>query len=111
GDLLEVAPDAADGAAGPDAGHEVRDAAFGLLPQLGPGRLVVRARGVGVGVLVRLPAARGFPGQTVGYRVVRARILGRDSSRADHDFGAVGPQGVDLVAAHLVRADENAVIP
>src|SRR5690606_27419031 len=34
GDLLEVAAGAADGAAGADAGHEVGDAALGLLPDL-----------------------------------------------------------------------------
>jgi hypothetical protein len=56
--LLEVAAGAADRAAGADADHEVRDAAVGLLPDLGAGLLVVR-RGVRqVVVLVRLPRVR-----------------------------------------------------
>jgi hypothetical protein len=57
GDLLEVAADAAERAAGAGAGDEVRDPPVGLLPQLRPGALVVRARVGRVGVLVRLPGA------------------------------------------------------
>ena len=110
GHLLQVAPDAADRAAGADAGDEVGDPALGLLPYLRAGRLVVRPRVVRVGVLVRLPAARYLAGQPVGHRVVRARILRGDRSRTHDHLGAIGPQRVDLVAAHLVRAHEHAVI-
>ena len=110
GRLLQVAADAADRAAGADAGDEVGDPALGLLPDLRAGRLVVRQRVVRVRVLVRLPAARYLAGQPVGHRVVRPRIIGGDRGRADDHLGAIGPQHVDLVAADLVRADEDAAV-
>src|SRR5664279_663751 len=96
--------------AGADPGDEVRDPALGLLPQFRAGRLVVRLRVPRVGVLVGLPTARRLAGQSVRDRVVRPRILGIDRGRADDDLRAVRAQRVDLVATHLVGADEDAVV-
>ncbi len=109
-DLLEVASGAADRAAGADARDEVGDLPLRLLPQFGTGGLVVRARVVRVGVLVRLPGARRLGDQPVGDVVVRVRVLGVDGGRADDDLGSVCAQHVDLVRGHLVRADEDALV-
>src|SRR5205823_8980357 len=68
--LLQVAPDAADRAAGAYARHEVRDRALGLLPQLRAGAAVVRLRVRLVRVLVRLERTRDLGGQAVGHAVV-----------------------------------------
>src|SRR5690606_7809473 len=75
GDLLEVPAGAADRPAGADAGDEVGHLALGLLPDLRPGRAVVAGRVVRVGVLVRLPRAGDLPGEPVGDRVVRVRVV------------------------------------
>ncbi len=107
--LLEVAADAADGAAGAHAGHEVGDLAVGLRPDLRAGGLVVRARVVRVGVLVRLPRAR-LRGELVGDVVVGVRVLRRDRGRADDHLGAVRLEHVALVLADLVGADEDALV-
>ncbi len=107
--LLEVAPDAADRAAGAHAGNEVGDPAVRLLPDLGTGGLVVGARVVRVGVLVGLPRA-GLGGEPVADVVVGVGVLRRDGGRADHDLGAVGLEHVALVLADLVGAHEDALV-
>src|SRR6185436_8685849 len=56
--LFQIPGDAADRATGTDADDEVRDPAGGLLPDLRPGRLVVRLRVGQVVVLVRFPRVR-----------------------------------------------------
>ena len=101
--LAQVAHGAGDGAAGAHAENQMGDGAGRLLPQLGPGRLVVGA-GVGlVGVLVGLKRARDLGGQAVGDPVVGAGRVGRDVGRGEHDLGAVRAQQVDLLPRHLVR--------
>ena len=110
GDLLEIAAGAADRAAGADAGHEVRDLAVGLAPDLRTGALVVAQWVVGVGVLVGLPRLRRLAHQPVGDVVVAVGVLGRDRCRADHDLGAVRLEHVALVLADLVGAHEDAVV-
>ena len=105
--LLDVAPDPRDRPACPDGDHEVRDRAAGLPPELGARRPVV---GLGVRlveVLVRLEAAVDLLGEPVGDPVVGLWRLGLDRGRADDDLGAEGAQGVDLLAAHLVRHDRD----
>ena len=110
GRLLQVAARAADRAAGADARHEVRDPPVGLRPQLGPGLQVVRLGVVHVGVLVGLPAAVDLARQPVGDAVVGVGVVGLDRRRAHHHLRAVGPQHVALVLAHLVGADEHALV-
>jgi hypothetical protein len=60
--LVQVASGADDGAGRAQAAHEVRDASARLLPDLGPGRAVVRERVGGAAVLVRVPVALGLLG-------------------------------------------------
>ena len=76
----------------------------------GPVVSVVRRRALRVGVLVGLPPAVDLPGQPVGDRVVRVRVLGRHRRRADDDLRAVRLEDVPLVLADLVRADEHAPV-
>ncbi len=82
GDLLEVLADAADRAAGADAGDEVRDLAVGVAPDLGTGGLVVAERTVGVRVLVGLERAGDLAHEPVAHAVVGVGALGRDRGRA-----------------------------
>src|SRR5690606_23441511 len=110
GDLFQVAAGAGDRAAGADPRDEVGDAAFGLLPDLRPGAVVVRLRVVGVAVLVGFPRAGDRRGQAVGDRVVGLGVVGGDGRGADHDFGPVGAQHREFVGADLVRADEDAAV-
>ena len=64
--LLEVAADARDRAARPDGDDDRVDvAAVGLLPELGPGRVVVRLGVRRVRVLVGLEAAGDLLGEAV----------------------------------------------
>jgi hypothetical protein len=108
--LLEVPADAADGAAGADAGHEVRDLALGVAPDLGAGGLVVAERAVGVGVLVGLERAGDLAREPVAHRVVGVGVVGRHRGGRDHDLGAVGREHVALVLADLVGEHEHAAV-
>ena len=90
--LLQIPADAADGSAGADADDELRDPAVRLIPDLGPGLLVVRLRVRRVVVLVRLPAVGHFLLEARRHRVVGPRILGIDVGRADDHLGAEGLQ-------------------
>src|SRR6185295_10487297 len=71
---LQILANAADRAAGADAGHEVCDPPGCLAPDLGPGAAYVRRRVLSVAVLVGLEGAGDLLGQAVGHRVVRLRI-------------------------------------
>ena len=72
---LEVVSDAADRAAGPDAGHEVADPAVGLAPQLGAGRRLVGLRVLLVPVLVGLERPGDVAGEPGGHAVVALGAL------------------------------------
>ena len=109
GDVLEVVAGARDRPAGADPRDEVRDSPVGLLPQLRAGA-DVRLRVGRVGVLVGLPAAVDLLDEPVGRAVVRLGTIRVDRGGADDDLGAVRPQRVLLGHAHLVRADEDAVV-
>ena len=109
--LLEVAADARDRA--PRAHRDddrVDVAAVRLLPELGPGRLVVRLGVRRVRVLVGLEAARDLLGEPVRDRVVALRRMRVDRGRRDDDLGAVRAQHRDLLLAHLVGHDEDAAV-
>ena len=109
--LLEVPPDAGDRATGADGDHDRVDLpAVGLLPDLRSGRHVVRLGVRHVRVLVGLEAAGDLLGQPVRDRVVRLGRVVVDGGRGDHDLGAVGTQGRDLLLAHLVRHHEDAAV-
>ena len=108
--LLQVARRARDRAAGADRDHERVELPAGLLPDLGPGRLVVRARVALVAVLVGLVGAGNLLGEPVGDGVVALRRLGLDGIRADDHLGAEGLEQRDLLAAHLVGHGEDAAV-
>ena len=110
GHLLQIPARTGDGAAGADAGDEMGDLAVGVIPDLGPRRLVVADRTHRVGVLVGFPRAVDLLDETVGHAVVAVRVVGRHRRRADHDLSAVGAQHILLVLADLVRADEDAFV-
>ena len=107
----QVPPAAGDRAAGADAGHEVRDPAVGVAPDLGTGRLVVAARTVLVRVLVRLVGAGDLLDESRRDAVVRAGVVGLDRGRSDDDLGSVGAQDRLLVGGDLVGHDEDAAVP
>ena len=88
--LFEIAGHAGDGAAGAGSGHEVGDAPGGLLPQFGPGALVVGQRIVGVGVLVGTKSV-AFDGEPLRHAVVAGGVIRGHRHRAHHHFGPVGP--------------------
>ena len=108
--LAQVPPGSRDRAARADAGHEVRDRAVGVAPDLGAGGLVVRARTVGVRVLVGLERAGDLACEAVGDAVVRLGAVGRDGRGRHHDLGAVRGEHVALVLADLVGAHEDAPV-
>ena len=108
--FLEVAPNAADGAARARTRDEVRHLATSLLPDLRARGLVVRARVVGVGVLIGLPRTGDLASEAVAHRVVGARIFGIDGRGALDHLGTVGAQDVLLVLGDLVRADEDTAV-
>ncbi len=107
---LQVPRDAGDGAAGADAGHEVRDPTRGLPPDLRAGGPFVLRRIRGVRVLVRAERAGRLARQTVGHRVVRVGVVGRHGSGTHDHVGAVRAQQRDLLLAHLVGHHEDAVV-
>ena len=86
--FLEIAGDAADRAAGADAGHPMGDASSGLAPDLRAGGGIVGARVVLVEVLVGQESlalvADAFSGLVVGARIVGAHVRG-----AEDDLDAV----------------------
>ena len=108
--LLEITSDAADRAAGADAAHEVRHRAVRLLPDLGPGLLVVRGGVRQVVVLVGLPRVRHLALEARRDRVMRPRILGIDVGRADDHFGAERLERVGLLLRLLVGRREDALV-
>ncbi len=108
--LTQVARRARDRAPGSHREDDRVHLAAGLLPDLRPGRLVVRLRVGLVRVLIGLVRAGDLLGQPVGDRVVALRRLRRHRGRADDDFGAVAAQESALLLRDLVRHDEDAAI-
>jgi hypothetical protein len=108
--LLEVAADAADRPAGTHRDEQRVELASGLLPDFWAGAPVMRLRVGHVRVLVGLEAARDLLGEPRGDRVVGLGRIMIDSSRRDHDLGAVGAQSSDLLLTHLVGHDEDAAV-
>ena len=109
--LAQVTSDARDRAARADGEDERVYLAARLLPELGPGRLVVRLRVGRIRVLVGLERARDLLREAVRDGVVALRGLRRDGRRADDDLRPVGAEQADLLLRHLVRHDEDAAVP
>src|SRR5207253_667816 len=72
--LLEIPPNAADGAAGADAADKVRNRTVGLVPDLRAGLLVVRGGVRQVVVLIGLPGVRHLSLEARRDGIVGARI-------------------------------------
>src|SRR5215211_5312085 len=108
--LAQVPRRAGDRPAGSDREDDHIELAPGLLPELGPGGLVVRLRVRLVRVLVRLVRARNLLGQAVRDRVVALGRIGLDRRRADDDLGAVRPEQGPLLLRDLVGHDEDAPV-
>ena len=105
--LAEVTGGAGHRSAGADADDQMRDPSAGLIPHLGPGRLVVSLWIRLVEVLVGLEGAGDLLGQPIRDPVVGLRRIRRDVGRGDDDLGAVGAQQIDLLLGHLVRHHRN----
>ncbi len=86
------------------------DRRIGLLPDLGPGRQVVRLRVRHVRVLVGLEAAGDLLREPRRDRVVGLGRVMVDGCRRDHDLSAVAAQHRDLLLAHLVGHHEDAPV-
>src|SRR5215210_7062588 len=81
--LLEIAGGSCDRSAGAHTCNEVSYATFGLLPDLGPGGLVVRARVLLIAVLVRLEGAGDLFGEAFGHSVIGLGGLGWNCGGGD----------------------------
>ena len=108
--LLEELPGARNGAAGAHPDDEVIDLAVGLLPDLGPGLIVVRRRVRQVVVLIRLPRIGDFLLEARRHGVVRTGIFRVDVGRTDDDLGAECLERVDLFLRLLVGRREDALV-
>ncbi len=107
---LQEPPDTGNRPAGADARAEVSHAAVRLLPNLRTGGLLVRERVRGIRILVGPERARRLAHQSLGRRVVRARVFGRDGGRAHHHLGSIRAQQRDLLVTHLVAHHEDAAV-
>ena len=96
-ELLQAARGAHEGAGGAEAGDEVRDLAFGLLPDFVAGGAVVGAPVFVVGVLVGVVVAVGLGGDQLAGLADGA--VGAVGGVGPDDLGAVGCE----VALALVR--------
>ena len=108
--LLEIAANAGDRPARADGDDERVEVVAHLLPDLGPGRVVVRVRVRLVRVLVGLVRAGDLLGQPVGHGVVALRRVRVDGRGADDDLGAERPQQGDLLRRHLVGDDADELV-
>ncbi len=94
----------------PDACHEVRQPALGLLPDLRTGRALVRPRVLLVPVLVGLEGTGDVACQAGRHGVVGLGRLRRDVGRAQHHLGAIGTEQRLLLGRLLVGHDEDAAV-
>ena len=106
--LLEITARAGHRAARADAEDDVRHLAVGLLPDLWPGRVVVRLGVHRVVVLIWEEAAGCLLREPLGHLVIGLGRLRRHRRRAHDDLGAERAQQVSLLLALLVghRADD-----
>ena len=108
--LLQAARDPADRPAGSQPGDEVRQLARGLLPDLGPGALVVGQWVGRIVILVGEERSRPLLGDALGHRVVRVGRVRRHRGGAQQHLGAVCLEQVHLLARDLVRHAEHGAV-
>src|SRR5229473_3253868 len=86
--FLQIFSHAADGSAGAHAADEMRDLAFAVFPDFGPGGAIVRLRIHGIGVLIGIVGIGDFAREFFRHGIVAARIFGLDRGGADDHFRA-----------------------
>ena len=110
GNVLQVSAGAGDGAAGADAGHEMRDLMVGGLPDFRAGGVVVAFRAVRIVVLVRAIAAGNRLGEAFGHLIIGTRVV-RTGVGGGHDhFGPIGAQYGALGFGDLVGQGEDGTV-
>ena len=108
--LLQIAPHARDRAAGSRRVDEVCDAPFGLLPDLGPGRLVVGLRVRVVVELVGENRVRRLMRDPLRHHHVVVGMVGRHRRRRHDHLGAERLEQSHFFLRHLVRHREDALV-
>ena len=109
---LEVAPGAADRAAGASAGDKVRHVTRGLSPNFRTQRSLVRLRVVRVVVLIHAVVRPGVLGaQAIFDVLVVVRVVGSDARGRDDDLAAVRPHGIHLLLRRLLVGDDDVIVP
>lgn len=110
GNVLQVSAGAGDGAAGADAGHEMRDLMVGGLPDFRAGGVVVAFRAVRIVILVRAIAAGNRLGEAFGHLIIGTRVV-RTGVGGGHDhFGPIGAQYGTLGFGDLVGQGEDGTV-
>ncbi len=104
--FLQEQRGAHDGAGGAHRRHEVRDAPFGVAPDLGAGGFVVRERIVGVRELVE-DHALAFALHLVGQV---ARELHAALDRRQHDLGAIGGHALAALDRQILGHDQHHLV-
>ena len=108
--FLQVLGNAAHRPARANAGDIMSNLSICIPPYLRAGGLIVRYRIRQVVVLVRIIGIFGFPSDPLGHRIIGARVLGRDRSRAHNDFGTDSTQNINLFPGLLVSQGKNTTI-
>ena len=103
----EVVREAGHGAGRTAAEHDRIDPAVKLLEDLRTGGLLVRERIVGVAELVDEVRARCFARNALGEVLVVLRMALGDIGASQYDLGPHRLEVEDLLAAHLVRHDQD----
>ena len=103
-ELTQPATDAHEGATRAEARDEVRDAPFGLFPDLRRGGLVVRLPVGGIVVLVGIEVPIGvFGGQFAGFE---DRAVGGEARIRQDQFGPIGAEQVFALLVGVARQAE-----
>ena len=109
--FLEVPADPAHGPAGPHGPDHRGEPLSDHRIDLGRGTQVVCLGIALVEVLVRIVGVRDLGGEALRDRVVAHRMIRRELAGGDDHPCAVRPEQADLLRAHLVRDDEDGVVP
>ena len=105
--LAQEAPDARERAAAALRGDERADDAAALLPDLGPGRPVVRLDVVGVVELPGHPVAGGISGADL-LEALQRRSTSLSPPRREDELGAVRAHDLLALVAHALGHDDRA---
>ena len=109
-DPREEAADARQRPAGADTHHDRIDVMIHLLPDLGPGALLMGQRIGGIAELVDVEGAGDLRRQPFGHVLVIFGMALADIGAGHAHLGAQGPQMEDLLLGHLVGDDQDQAI-